>query len=213
MVKKKLLPLRCSLSTPIVPCMSSVSCFEMGSPRPVPSFSRFFFVSTWEKEPKILSMSSLRIPIPLSCTEKESRTSSSELSHFTVTRTKPCSVNFIALVTIFMMICLILFASPKSTDGSAGSTSYMSSMSFAPMRFKKIMERSDKSDAGSYLSSTISIFPDSIFEKSRISLMIESRASPEDLIFSRYSRVLGCCSSRRRMSVMPTMAFMGVRIS
>ena len=61
--------------------------------------------------------------------------------------------------------------------------------------------------------SSTSNWPDSIFEKSRMSLMIVSSASEESRIVSTksaVSRSRSFCSSRL---VIPTMAFIGVRIS
>jgi hypothetical protein len=57
------------------------------------------------------------------------------------------------------------------------------------------------------------IAPASILEKSRMSLMIESRLSPESRTVSAYSRCSPVRGVPSRSSVMPMTPFMGVRIS
>ena len=55
--------------------------------------------------------------------------------------------------------------------------------------------------------------PDSIFEKSRMSLMMDRSASPAWAMPCEYSRISGFSSSRRIISFMPSSALIGVRIS
>ncbi len=55
--------------------------------------------------------------------------------------------------------------------------------------------------------------PASIFEKSRMSLITESNESADDLTSSRYSRCLFVSKVPSVSSVIPTIPFMGVRIS
>ena len=60
---------------------------------------------------------------------------------------------------------------------------------------------------------SIDIFPASIFEKSRMSLMIVSNESPEIRTASAYSRCSDVSWVSRRSPVIPSTPFMGVRIS
>ena len=119
----------------------------------------------------------------------------------------------IALFAILIITCLMRRASPYSLFGRFLSMSKISSTGLSPIRFRKIMLRSLSMDIGSYSSSMISSFPDSILEKSRMSLIMVSRDAPEFLIFIKYPRSWSERSLRSKISVMPTMAFMGVRIS
>jgi hypothetical protein len=58
-----------------------------------------------------------------------------------------------------------------------------------------------------------SILPASIFEKSRMSLMIVSSDSADWCVAFKYERCSSVMSVSRASSVMPMMPFMGVRIS
>ena len=60
----------------------------------------------------------------------------------------------------------------------------------------------------------ITIFPDSMRDMSRMSLMIPSRCWADILLFSRYSFILSeAVGSFMAMLFSPMIAFMGVRIS
>ena len=61
--------------------------------------------------------------------------------------------------------------------------------------------------------STRSILPDSILEKSRISLIIDKRVSPADLIFPAYSLIALSGSLISIISFIPIIALIGVLIS
>ena len=67
--------------------------------------------------------------------------------------------------------------------------------------------------AVSYSTGTISIFPSSILEKSRIVLMIDKSVFPELCILAAYSRISGWLLSRSTISFIPRIALIGVRIS
>ena len=67
-----------------------------------------------------------------------------------------------------------------------------------------------RSENGSDARSTL---PASIFEKSRMSLMIVSRASPDVRIVSAKSRCSASSSVSRSRPLIPMTAFIGVRIS
>ena len=161
-----------------------------------------------------LALSSSLIPCPLSCTDIYSDTSLSVLAAILiVSLTYPSSVNFTALLRRLIRICRILNESPYSIFGRSASISNTRSTFFSERRERNIIPKSLNMDIGSYSPSKSSIFPDSIFDKSRISLIIPRRALPEFLIFTRYS--ISCFGrfSLRRMSVIPTIAFIGVLIS
>ena len=65
----------------------------------------------------------------------------------------------------------------------------------------------------SYSTGTISILPDSILEKSKISLISESSVCPAIWISIAYSLIFCSLDSRRIISSMPRTALIGVRIS
>ncbi len=154
------------------------------------------------------------MPCPVSCTDiKKVSLSPSRFVTLSVSLTKPSCVNLIALFMILIITWRSLSESPYSLLGSDLSISYKSSTPFSPIRFRKIIDRSFNIDIGSYSSFTISSFPDSIFEKSRISLIMVSSALPEFFMFARYPFCCGLISLRKRISVIPTIAFIGVRIS
>ena len=72
-VKRKVLPSPTTLSTQMVPCMSSTMRLEMARPRPVPPYLRVVEESAWEKFSKILPSFSWGMPMPVSLTRKRRR--------------------------------------------------------------------------------------------------------------------------------------------
>ena len=161
-----------------------------------------------------MSKSSSLIPIPVSSTENTSFIPFSPTGFdSTLRRTYPLSVNLIALFTRLIIICLSRWLSPYIRAGKSGVISYKSSTGLSPILFRNIIAKSWSIDIGSYFSSIISSFPDSIFEKSRMSLIIVSSASPEFFILLRYSLIFSGTSSLSNISVIPTIAFIGVLIS
>ena len=104
-------------------------------------------------------------------------------------------------------------SSPFITLGRKGSTSMMNLRPLSPARLLSMFMISFSTELKAYSTGMISMRPDSIFEKSRISFMRESRLLPAPRIFSAYSRVKGSFVSRRIISSMPSTAFIGVRIS
>src|SRR5205823_3057770 len=76
---------------------------QMASPRPAPPYSRVTELSAWRKSSNTLSWSSCAIPMPVSSTAmRSSRVSSSARNR---TRTCPCGVNLMALVSRLSTIC------------------------------------------------------------------------------------------------------------
>ncbi len=104
--------------------------------------------------------------------------------------TLPCSVNFTAFVTKFNSICPRRAPSPCNTGGTSlilAITSSPLSSAFSLVNANTLLITcSNSKSVGSKL-----IFPASIFEKSKISLMIDNRciAAPETL-----SNWCFCCS-------------------
>ena len=125
----------------------------------------------------------------------------------------PRAVNFAALLRRFSKTCLMRMLSPYSSLGRSGETSRISSTSFSFNLVMTIFATSYTMDIGSYFTSLTSILPDSIFVKSRISLIIVSSDLPASLIWLIYSLATGGSSSLRAISAIPITAFMGVLIS
>ena len=125
----------------------------------------------------------------------------------------PFSVYLTALVRMFVATCLSLISSPYKRCGILGSTFTTSSRFLSSARFLIMLTRSLRIDATSYSTGTISIFPASILEKSRISLIMPSRELPALLMASAYSKILSSVLSLRIISSIPSTAFIGVLIS
>ena len=118
-----------------------------------------------------------------------------------------------ALVRILVIICFILISSPKRMLGSFGLAFAINLMPFLLARVCIILTRSFKTELSWYSTGIISILPASIFEKSKISLIIPKRLIPACLRFSAYSSVEGSFDSRKIISSIPSIALIGVLIS
>ncbi len=154
------------------------------------------------------------MPTPVSMTSKRSSTSSPVCSTpRTCTTTSPWSVNLMALPTRLVSTWRNRPASPISQVGSSGGTSAPISRpldaacSAKSSKISSIAVRRSKSNTSS------SILPASILEKSKISLIMVSRLSPERRIVSTYSCWVGSKGVSSSNPVMPMTPFMGVRIS
>ena len=157
----------------------------MDMPSPVPSIFLFLVSSSLAKDSNSFSISSLRIPIPVSRTETFNRYFSSSLTSPEIVRvTFPFSVYFTALVRRFMITCRIRTSSPKSSHGIVLSTLSTNSRPFFFARSKIELKRSLIINETSYFTGTSSIFPSSIFEKSRILLISDRSVLPADLILA-----------------------------
>ena len=90
----------------------------------------------------------------------------------------PVSVNFTALLSRFSRIWRMRLASPTAVSGVSGAMSYATSRPFVaatgPIRSTTDSMLARRSNG----ARSSSMRPASILEKSRMSLMIESRASP-----------------------------------
>ena len=141
-------------------------------------------LSTWLNERKSRSIRSGGMPIPVSRTAKakvagvpgrdgvNGSTTRTEIS------TSPVSVNFTALLRRLTRICLTRVTSPSTTAGTSGSICATRSMPRAvACAATRSSEPSTQSRSTNGCRSSSSS-PDSIFEKSRTSLMIVSSESP-----------------------------------
>ena len=187
----------------------------MASPSPVPPNERATPASACSKALNTRACFDSAMPMPVSRTAKARTTpvavaaSASETS----IAISPDGVNFIALPTMFTRIWRMRSASATTCSGTSGATRYVSSR---PLRCAgsanicAVSATSSRTANGCGLSSSL---PASIFEKSRMSLMMWSSASAEVLTISRYWRCSGGCGASSSSSVIPSTPFIGVRIS
>ena len=126
---------------------------------------------------------------------------------------RPCSVNFTALLPIFIIIWAIRSGSPITCGGIFGFTVKCTDKFFSFARSAMTAMRLSNSECKEKLTSSIFNLPASIFEKSRISLITLNNICPEYAALSRYPLTVVdsscCCAS----SISPIMPFIGVRIS
>ena len=169
-----------ALSTPIVPPISSTSCFEIVKPRPVPPCLRVVEPSACENDSKMRVCASLDTPMPVSCTSKRKPTlGASSLHTVTFTVTLPVSVNLMALPSRLTMIWRKRFGSPQMAMGMSNAISNSRLMFFAcACGANTCSMSSSNSRKLKRMYSTLSL-PASILEKSRMSLMITSKFCPE----------------------------------
>ena len=101
--------------------MSSTSCRQIASPRPVPPNLRVVDESAWAKARNSRSWSPAAMPMPMSMTSKRSATRSA-FSSSTETRmtTSPSEVNFTALEPRLSSTCWILTAVAEQRRGHVG---------------------------------------------------------------------------------------------
>mmetsp|Transcript_52802 Transcript_52802/g.94258 ORF Transcript_52802/g.94258 Transcript_52802/m.94258 type:complete len:208 (-) Transcript_52802:241-864(-) len=125
----------------------------------------------------------------------------------------PSGVNFTALLTKFVKICIRRVWSPKSTSGTSVATSTWCrrcfSASFEANRSKQVPGISWMGMAKDLSSS----LPVVILVKSRTSFTMDIRWSPAPFIRTRKSRAVSAWSSSSRRSMSPRTPFRGVRIS
>ena len=123
--------------------MSSTSLCDTERPSPVPSCLLAFLVLSCSNDLKSLLMSISLIPTPVSLTEYLIVASLSFISTISIlSLTNPTSVNLMALLTIFIITCLTLEASPYRTDGILLSISNIKSISLLPILLKNIIPKS-----------------------------------------------------------------------
>jgi hypothetical protein len=118
-----------------------------------------------------------------------------------------------ALFSTLSRICCSRLASPTTASGTFGPNTALRVRPFLRANepisptAPSMQSRSAKGTASS------SMRPASILEKSRMSLMIASSASPLRRIVETDSRCSSSSSLRISSSLMPSIAFIGVRIS
>ena len=172
-------------------------------------------VCAWVKLSKILPILSSGIPIPVSVTEKKSLALPSDFdANFIRIMASPWSVNFMALFVRLINIWLILYGSPIRLLGTSLSISPVNFIPFSSAFILRVESKLSSTFCGLKLILSNVTFPDSILEKSKISLIITKRLSAEYFINLRLSVPIGerFCSLKR-ISVNPKIAFIGVRIS
>ena len=179
-VNQNVLPRPGSPCAPIVPPMSSTSSRQMLSPRPVPPWVRVVDESACENGSNSRSACSASMPIPVSVTSKRTQRPRA-LGSPSVTRTviSPSEVNLTALETRFVSTCWSRKRSPTTCSRARRSTNARRSRPL-PRAFSASSSTasSTASDSENSASSSSSL-PASIFDRSRMSLMIVSSCSPE----------------------------------
>ncbi len=127
--------------------------------------------------------------------------------------TSPLLVNFIALPTRFIKTCRRRCMSPTICDGTSWSISYTRSISVFNAEPANTSNTSSIQVRRSKSAFSSSMFPDSILEKSRISLITDIRLSPQLLIAFAYSPCSSVSSVLDNNEDIPITPFKGVRIS
>ncbi len=130
----------------------------------------------------------------------------------TLATISPCWVNLTALPSKLLKTWRKRTGSPRATMGSLGkaqsnSTSLRWALSANRVATSSTRARNSKSTISS------SSLPASILEKSKTSLMILSRLTPDCWMTSAKRRCLAGNSVPNRRSAIPRMPFIGVRIS
>ncbi len=152
--------------------------------------------------------------MPVSLTTKWMCTSSSlSFPRSAVTSTSPCSVNLMALPTRLSSTCRNRPGSPTRVSGTSGRIRQASSSPFSCARGATIRRASATVSRSPNSIASSSSLRASIFEKSRMSLITESRESAASFTEPMSSRWCVVRRVLRARSVMPITAFIGVRIS
>ena len=153
------------------------------------------------------------MPMPVSRTSARSHSEPSRAIGRIARTTSPSSVNLTALPTRLLRICRSRTGSPRIWRGRSSERSHITSSDFSCAGAAiSWMTSSASWQIETGIRSSVSL-PASIFEKSRMSLMITRSASPERWTVSASCR---CWPVRRvasRSSDIPITPFIGVRIS
>ena len=197
------------------PSISSTKFLEIASPKPVPPNRRVVEASTCMNDWNNRSSAGPAMPIPVSRTVKcTSRKSSGPVF---VTRAdttiSPLAVNLIALPSKFKNTCRSRVKSPTTHAGTSSASSHARFKPFsAAFGASKSSARSThcRNCSGSRSNS---IFPHSIFEKSRMLSICASNASPPSRIVSTNSRCSLVTGDSSNKSVIEITPFIGVRNS
>ena len=154
------------------------------------------------------------MPMPVSDTSNRSTTPAPPASSRRTRRAiRPRCVNFTAFESRFAKTCRSRRPSPTSASGTPSSTSH-DSVTSRPRRrgandFTSASSRSRRRNARGSRTS----LPASIFEKSRMSLMMSSSASADSRTASSWSCCAGVRSVSPSSSAIPITPLSGVRIS
>ncbi len=176
-------PLPLTLFIPILPPCNSISCFTMASPRPEPPYFLEVSRPACSNILKIYSCLFFGIPIPVSSSLNSILIFSVSSCTFRVINViLPCSVNFTALLSRFIITWRSRSASPAIIWGIVLSKLVISKRFFSRTVFSNnfTMDNKDSSRLKAFLSKVI--FPAFTLERSRISLINTSKASPDILI-------------------------------
>ena len=183
------LPTPGALCTVMPPPISTARREAMVSPRPVPPNCRVMDVSAWEKASKMLACLSAGMPGPVSRTAKVSCASSpSREPSATSTATSPRPVNLIALPSRLSSTWRRRPGSPSSRSGTNGAMLQVSSRPFWWARSATVRHASVTQSRSENSMRSRTSFSASIFEKSRMSLMIERSDSADRPTASAYRR-------------------------
>ena len=132
---------------------------------------------------------------------------------FTCTFTLPFCVNLIALPVRLMITCVRRMWSPTTTSGTS-SSQVKDNSRFCSFALPVSITITDcKVSRTLKVCASIAIMPASIFDISRMSLMLVSRFSPADFMVFTNSFSSAPSFLLDNRSEKPMMAFMGVRIS
>ena len=211
------LPTPTSLVAESAPSIISARRREIASPSPVPPYSRVVEASAWVNAPKTCASFSGGMPTPVSSMLNRSAHrcggGASGGSPETRTQTLPSCVNFTALERRLTSTCRTRVTSPTMAIGAPSSITYASSIPFCAAGCATRSNASSTHRRTSIGASSTSSIPASIFEKSRMSLMMVSKASPEDRIVSTNPDCSASSGVSASRLVIPITPFMGVRIS
>ena len=200
--------------TPILPPINSTSRAQIDSPNPVPPERRLAAPLSCVNFSNTSGIWSAGMPMPVSRIVNwrstlwlpRLRTAASRLI-------RPRSVNLRALPTRLISTWRRRPASARTRDGKAASVEVSSVRCLPAASGRSSVSTSATSAAGSIHDGSRSSRPASIFDRSRMSLMISSSACADSRARSTLARC-GCVSdSSRTRSSMPMIPFMGVRIS
>src|SRR5258705_9690148 len=181
-LKVKVDPIPTALVTQIVPPCSSTNLRERASPSPVPS-AFLSTVPTCRNSSNTVSWSSAAIPTPVSVTE----TSTSPSPRATRTSILPPSgVNLMAFERRFNSTCLT-FRSSARMSATRSSMTWWRAMSRRSARSRTRVTAFWIAWGKSNSLASSSIRPASIFDRSRMSLMRDSRCRPDSRMSCRYS--------------------------
>ena len=157
------------------PPINRTSWFEMLRPSPVPPNWRVIDPSACVKASKTLACCSIGMPTPVSWTANPIPCGCTD----TVKVTRPAGVNLMALPSRLVSTCRKRTSSPCTSAGVLASQHKSRARFFSSQRLRSSSMSSSTSVRRLKSTGCKSSRPASIFEKSRMSFRITSKASPE----------------------------------